>query len=423
MSDRCCVTPACRRWSISLESNTWKAKAMSDRMRRREFLVESGRAALSFSLLPLVRHPQRNRQPISAEREETRLWETLIKDLERQIPKWMQETRVPGLSIAIIKDAKLGWRRGFGVKDNASKESVNNNTMFEAASQSKPVFAYVVMKLCEKGVMNLDTPLTKYTSERFLEGDPRLDLITARHVLSHTSGFPNWRSEKQPLKIHFTPGEKFLYSGEGYSYLQSVVTHLTGHVNLKDCARYEDGLKVCATDIEAYIKANLFVPFQMASSGYVWKNTLARRMARPHDQSGKPIDNKKSTLASVARYGSAGALLTTPTDYAKFVIEVIDPKQGDAFRLNRDSVKEMLRPHVKIEGGKYPASWALGWQIFHNKNRDFIYHGGDSDGFHCCAVASVEGKSGFVVMTNGENGPGILKNLIMWNLMQEFLGS
>jgi CubicO group peptidase (beta-lactamase class C family) len=378
---------------------------MFDRMRRREFLVESGRAALSFSLPPLVRLAQRNRQPTTAEREETTLWETLINDLEKQIPKWMQEAKVPGLSMAIIKDAKLGWRRGFGVKDNASKEPVDNDTMFEAASMSKPVFAYVVIKLCEKGAMNLDTPLTRYTSERFLEDDPRLDLITARHVLSHTSGFQNWRSDKEPLKIYFTPGEKFLYSGEGYSYLQSVVTHLTGQ------------------PIEPYMKANLFVPFGMASSGYVWNDTFARRMARPHDRSGKPTDNKKSTPASVARYGSAGALLTTPTDYAKFVIEVIDPKQGDAFRLNKDSVKEMLHPHVKIEGGQYPASWALGWQIFHNKNRDFIYHGGDNDGFHCCAVASVEGKSGFVVITNGENGPGILKNLIMGNLMQEFLGS
>jgi CubicO group peptidase (beta-lactamase class C family) len=395
---------------------------MSDRMRRREFLLESGRAALSFSLLPLVSRARRKKQPVSAERRETALWETLIKDLEKQIPNWLREAKVPGLSIALIKDAKLGWRRGFGVKDGASKEPVDHDTIFEAASMSKPVFAYVVMKLCEKGVMNLDTPLTKYTPERFLEGDPRLDLITARHVLSHTCGFQNWRSEKDPLKIHFTPGEKFLYSGEGYYYLQSVVTHLTGHVNPKDCTKYDGGLEVCATDFEAYMKTNLLAPFGMVSSGYVWNDTLARRLARPHDQSGKPTNNKKSTPASVARYGAAGALLTTPTDYAKFVIEVIAPKPSDAFRLKRDGVMEMLRPRVKIEGGQYPASWALGWQIFRNKNRDFLYHGGDNDGFHCCAVASVEGKSGFVAMTNGENGPMILKNLIMGSLMQEFLG-
>jgi CubicO group peptidase (beta-lactamase class C family) len=390
-------------------------------MRRREFLIKSIRGGIGFSVVSLAARTCTN--ATSAKANDDPAWRTLIADLEEQIPKWMQETKVPGLSIAIIKDAKLGWRGVFGVKDNASKEPVGNETMFEAGSMSKPAFAYVVMKLCEKGVMNLDTPLTKYTSEPFLEGDQRLALITARHVLSHTSGLQSWRSEKEPLKIDFVPGEKFLYSGEGYYYLQSVVTDLTGHVNLKDCATFEAGLKVCATDIEAYMKANLFVPFQMASSSYVWNETLAKPMARPHDQSGKPTDNKKSTPTSVARYGSAGALLTTPTDYAKFVIEVIDPKQEDAFRLNTASVKEMLRPHVKIEGAQYPASWALGWQVFRNKNRDFIYHGGDNNGFHCCAVASVEGKSGFVAMTNGENGPQVLKKLIMGDTMQQFLAS
>jgi CubicO group peptidase (beta-lactamase class C family) len=376
---------------------------MSHHLRRREFLVETSRAALSFSLLPLVALAQGNQK--SVEFKDALPLGTLTANLEKQIPKLMKEAIVPGLSIAIIKDAKLLWRRGFGVKDSASKEPVDIDTVFEAASMSKPVFAYAVMKLCEKGVIDLDTALIKYTSERFLQGDPRLELITARHVLSHTSGFQNWRSEKEPLKIHFTPGEKYLYSGEGYSYLQSVMTHLTGQ------------------PIEPYMKTNLFMPFGMASSGYVWNDMFEKRMARPHDQKGKPTENNKATATHVARYGAAGELRTTPTDYAKFMIEVMDPKQSDAFRLNRDSVKEMLRPHVKIEGGQYPASWALGWQIFHNKNRDFIYHGGDNDGFHCCAVASVEGKSGFVVMTNGENGPEFLKNLIMGNLMQEFLGS
>lgn len=216
--------------------------AMWDRMRRREFLVESSRAALSFSALPLAACSRGN-QP-SAELQDPKPWKTLIADLEKQIPQLMEEALVPGLSLAIIQDGKLFWRRGFGVKDAASKNPVDNDTVFEAASTSKPVFAYAVMKLCEKGVMDLDTPLTKYTSERFLHGDPRLDLITARHVLSHTSGFPNFRSKEEPLAIHFTPGEKWSYSGEGYSYLQSVVTHLIGgHRNPKDCAQFEAGLE------------------------------------------------------------------------------------------------------------------------------------------------------------------------------------
>src|SRR4029079_1526093 len=136
---------------------------------------------------------------------------------------------------------------------------------------------------------NLDTPLTKYTSERFLEGDARLDLITARHVLSHTSGFQNWRSDREPLEIHFAPGEKYLYSGEGYNYLQTVVTRLLGQ------------------PFETYMKARLFVPLGMASSGYVWNDEYGRHMARPHDTSGKPLDNKKSTTAGRAGYCSSRA--------------------------------------------------------------------------------------------------------------------
>ena len=271
---------------------------MSHRMRRRAFLVESSRAALAVSLLPFVACSQGN--PKSAELEDGTPWKALIAELEKQIPKLMEDARVPGLSIAIVKDAKLFWSRGFGVKDNASKEPVDIDTVFEAASTSKPVFAYAVMKLCERGIMNLDTPLTKYTPERFLQGDARLDLITARHVLSHTSGFPNFRSKKEPLKIHFTPGEKWSYSGEGYSYLQSVVTHLTGgQVNRKDCDRFEAGLEVCATEpsIDAYMKANVLVPFGMISSGTsgmtplksIWHEGTMRRENHRRRAGNRPV--------------------------------------------------------------------------------------------------------------------------------------
>jgi CubicO group peptidase (beta-lactamase class C family) len=392
---------------------------MSHGMRRREFLETSSRVTLIFSVLPLVARAQGNPKP--AELKDGTPWKTLIANLEKQIPALMKEALVPGLSIAIIKDAKLLWRRGFGVKNSASKEPVDNDTVFEAGSTSKPVFAYVVMKLCEKGVMNLDTPLTKYTSERFLDGDPRLDLINARHVLSHTTGFQNWRSKKEPLKIHFQPGEKWSYSGEGYSYLQSVVTHLKGLVNPKDCAPFEAGLEVCATDIDAYMKANVLVPFGMASSGYLWDNTMQNHMARGHDEEGKPSkSDRKPTGPSVARYAATGGLCTTPTDYAKFLIEVIDQKPSDAFRLKKDTLEEMLRPQVKRNS---QSSWALGWEINHTEKGNFVRHGGGNPGFQCLVAASVERKSGYVIMTNSENGYyGVIAKLISGGVMSRFLG-
>jgi CubicO group peptidase (beta-lactamase class C family) len=382
---------------------------VSHHIRRRDFLVDGGRAALGLSLLPYLSRPQGKRSP--AETKDAGRWTTLFADLDKQIPGLMAKAALPGLSIAIIKDATVAWRRGFGVKDSTSKARVGNDTVFEAGSMSKPVFAYAVLKLCEKGVLNLDTPLSKYTSERFLQGDPRLDLITPRHVLSHSSGFQNWRSQREPLKIHFTPGEKYLYSGEGYSYLQSVVTHLTGRVNPKDCATFEDGLDVCGTDIDAYMKANVLSPFGMSSSGYVWSEAFDRHSARPHDQKGRPLAIRKGTARDAARYASAGGLHTTPTDYAKFLIEVIDPKESDAFRLRKSSVDEMVRPHVKVDD-QFGGAWALGWRINPTDKGNFIGHGGDNAGFHAFAVASLAAKSGYVIMTNGDSGVEVLMKLM-----------
>src|SRR5579859_3481555 len=116
-------------------------------MRRREFLVQSSRAALGSSILPRVARAQGNQTSSGLKDGDAR--ETMIADLDRQIPQLMEKTVVPGLSMVIIIDAKLAWRGAFGVKDSASKELVDNDTVFEAASVSKTVFAYAVMKLCE----------------------------------------------------------------------------------------------------------------------------------------------------------------------------------------------------------------------------------------------------------------------------------
>jgi CubicO group peptidase (beta-lactamase class C family) len=142
------------------------------------------------------------------------------------------------------------------------------------------VFAYAVLKLCEDGILSLDRPLTTYSTERLLD-DPRVDLITARRVLCHTTGLPNWRSG--PLSLAFTPGERWSYSGEGYWYLQSVITQLLGHVDPDNCSVFEDGLRVCATNIGDYLKANVLTPFGMTSSGYIWNDEYETRVAQGHD--------------------------------------------------------------------------------------------------------------------------------------------
>lgn len=370
---------------------------MPSRTPRRLFLIQSGRTALGLSLLPLAAC---SHQPDARRESEEDDLTDLTSELEAQIPSLLAAAHVPGLSIAIVRDGRVAWSRGFGVTNSISKIPVDTDTLFEAGSVSKTVFAYAVMKLCEKGILDLDRPLTNYVSERWIEGDPRFSQITARHVLSHTSGLQNWRSKAEPLRIHFTPGSRWQYSGEGYSYLQLVVAHLTGRVSTQSCETLFDGLTVCATEIDAYLKTNLLTPFGMSSSGYVWQ-TPSRHTAAAHDRAGTPTNRPGATAITAARYGAAGGLSTTATEYARFLIEVLDPKPSDAFRLTRTSRDEMIRPHVKADGS---TSWALGWQILHQKKSNLLSHGGDNPGFKSFVLASAERKSGYVILTNGDNG-------------------
>lgn len=170
------------------------------------------------------------------------------------------------------------------------------------------------------------------------------------------------------------------------------------------------------------MKANVLVPFGMTASGYLWNDEMENHMARGYDEKGRPSEiSRKPTGASVARYGMVGGLCTTPTEYSKFLIEIIAPKPSDAFRLNKASLHEMLRPQVRRNA---QSSWALGWEINHTENGDFIRHGGGNPGFSCLVAASVERKSGYVIMTNGENSGyfGVIAKLITGDILSQFLG-
>jgi CubicO group peptidase (beta-lactamase class C family) len=355
-------------------------------------------------------------KPLGIPPSDPRLRET-IGEFESQLPKLMAEFNIPGLSIAVVTDANITWRRGFGFKNASARTRVDNETIFQAGSMSKPVFAYAALRLCEKGVIGLDTPLTKYAGEPFLDGDSRLELITPRHILSHTAGFPNWRSKIEPLKINFTPGSQYRYSGEGYYYLQSVITRLTGRVDRTNCAHFEDGLLTCASDIDRFLIANVLRPFGMNSSGYFVTDAMQPDMAAPHDENGKLIPQSRPTPQAVARYASAGALLTTPTDYARFIIEILNPRKPDHVRLNKATIDEMLRRHIKVVQGPYLSSWGLGWQIQEN---GLFNHGGDNRGFHCHSIASRESKSGFVIMTNGDKGAELIMKVFESTVLERF---
>jgi CubicO group peptidase (beta-lactamase class C family) len=346
----------------------------------------------------------------------------MLAEVEQLVPKLMREFSVPGVSMAIISSGRLVWNRAFGIKDAATKTSVDDETAFEAASVSKTVFAYAVLKLCERGTLELDAPLTRYTKTRFFDGDARLEQVTARHALAHTTGLPEWRSGSPPLKFNSTPGTRFDYSGEGYYYLQSVVSEVAGRTFPAPCGRYEADFEVCATDFDEFMRRSLLGPLGMTTSGYLWSepDTL---LARPHGLEGQPLARKKANAADVARYGAVGGLVTTARDYAKFLLAVLNLPAGDAF-LSRPMRDQMVRPQVKLEPTTKidgADSWALGWAVQQRPTGNVILHSGGQTGFRSLTMASLDRKSGFVIFTNSDNGGRLCYDVTLGELLTPLL--
>lgn len=371
---------------------------------RRYFLKQSGTAILwpSAFRLPL-------KEPIETTANERKIdvpAKELIADLSRLLPELMRKYRVPGLSIALIRNAQILWSQGFGIKNTETKQPVDTDTVFEAASLSKPAFAYAALKLCEKGMLDLDTPLREYLPTPFIPDEPRLKLITARMVLSHNSGLPHGRPRGTPIALRFTPGKQFAYSATGFQYLQMVVERLSNQT------------------LADFMKVSLLEPFAMRSSSFGWIDRYSKVAAQGHGRDGEPgqtgngeyLEFTPEERASFARdypeykYPSASAgLYTTANDYAKFLIEIIQPTTKDQFHLSEKMTTEMLKPGVKVSD---KISWGLGWGIEHDDAEGAFWHWGDWGIFRNFAMAYRKQKSGVVVLTNSFHGPKVYREII-----------
>jgi CubicO group peptidase (beta-lactamase class C family) len=318
------------------------------------------------------------------------------QQLEKDIPELMKKDAVPGLAIAVIRGGKTTWVHGFGIKEATTGHPITADTVFEAASLSKPVFAYGVLKLVEEGKLGLDVPLTTYLPKPFVAGDERLAKITARIVLSHRTGFPNWPADDGSVSIYFTPGERFSYSGEGYIYLQRVVEQITGK------------------PLNEYMTEAVFKPLGMTSSSYVWRADFDALTATGHDSDGKPTELWKPTEA-----GAASTLNTTAKDYALFVEAVLNGKGLKPATLREMETPEIaLDPECRICIKHEPKQlsknlfWGLGWGIERKDGADALWHWGDNGSFKAFVMADPKTKSGVVMFANSENGLEIAKPVI-----------
>lgn len=323
--------------------------------------------------------------------------EQVIARLEHDIPRLMKDGDVPGLSIALLRDGEVVWHRGFGVKNAKTNDPVTESTVFEAASLSKPVFAHAVLKLVDSGKIDLDAPLKNYLPGNYDVGeDARLGQITARRVLSHTAGFPNWRSSSKELKIHFTPGERFSYSGEGFVYLSKVIEQITGE-------KFND-----------FMKRSVFDPLGMTSSSYVWRESYETLKAFRHNSRGEPTGQGKSLNAN-----AASSLHTTAQDYGRFVSAIL---KGTG--LKPETLKQMLTPQIKVgEGGPNhingppeklspSISWGLGWGLQMTGDGLSFWHWGDNGDCKAYIVAFEKQKLGMVVFADSATGLSIVREIV-----------
>ena len=336
-----------------------------------------------------------------------------VSSIDHLVNGLIEKGEVTGLCLGIVNDNKPAYIKTYGYKNKPQNQKLDTATCFYAASLAKSLFAYLVMQLVDKGVIDLDKPLYKYLPKplpeynnyKDLAGDERWKLITARHCLGHTTGFPNWREYNNPhnnkkLEIFFTPGQFYSYSGEGIELLQMVIEIITGK------------------KLEELAQQNIFKPFGMRRTSFIWQKSFETDYAWGHNLNEDTVTKNKRTDAH-----AAGSMETTIADYTRFVAAVLQGK-----RVSAKAKNEMLSPQIAIkysnwvfppvekdslaEYRKIGLSYGLGWGLFNTNYGKAFFKEGHLDGWTHYVIGFPEMKVAYVIMTNSSNGESIFKELV-----------
>ncbi|QNK62416.1 beta-lactamase family protein [Pedobacter sp. PAMC26386] len=319
--------------------------------------------------------------------------------LDHFLTKQIDSIGIPGLSIAIINDGRIVYHRTLGVSNLSTAAPLNSKSIFEAASLSKTVFTYFVLRLADKGVLNLDTPLYKYMAYPDIAHDKRYQLITARMVLSHTSGFPNWRRDNlldttQHIKpgnlyLKFTPGTKFSYSGEGYYYLAQVIAHLT-----------KNDLQSLDQLFQKEVSIPLGLPYAWFSThSFITKHKVTGYM------NGKAIQRWPGSIPKQDStwFGAAGGLHTEADSYAQFLIKLMNGT-GLSDQMANEIFKEQVTfPREEDHDGE--SGWGLGIAILPTPKGTDYEHSGNNGNFQSYFRINKQQKNGYVFFTNCDQAP------------------
>lgn len=290
----------------------------------------------------------------------------------------------PAIQIAYLEGDSV-THYNFGYKDIGTKEAIDSETVFQAASLSKVVATYAFLILVDKGLLDLDKPLWEYHEYDRLRNDRYKELMTARHVLTHQTGLDNWaKPSGGELKTRFKPGTDYRYSGEAYNYLQRVAEKITGKSLDEICKEY------------------IFEPFGMEKSRYIYAEELGKNIAIGH------VDMvSRDRVRKFKNASSAHTLYTTADEYMKFVIEGVLNGKG----LSAEMHKEFLTPKIAaVAKGKEKekdeyVKCCFGIRSMDNEAGRYYWHtGSNGEGFQCVFLVNPETKKAITIFTNSNKG-------------------
>ena len=329
--------------------------------------------------------------------------------VDATVTRLMRAGEVTGVGLAIFNGGKIAYLKAYGVRDKEKNLPLTADSVMTAASFSKVAFGYMVMQLVAEKILDLDQPVYRYLPKPLpaypryhdLASDPRYERITARMLLSHTSGFPNWRSlnPDRKLNINFEPGSRFAYSGEGIDLLQFVVETIT------------------QKPLEELMRERVFQPLGMTRSSMIWQPEFESDYANGYDENGGSLGPERRKSAD-----AAGSMQTTPRDFARFFQAVI---RGE--RLRKEARKTMLSPQVQIlskhefpslatettdENKAIRLSYGLAWGLYWTRYGKAFFKEGHDEGWRNYAVCFDKSGTGLMIMTNSSNGEGIFKELL-----------
>ncbi len=305
-------------------------------------------------------------------------------DNDAETEKWLKENNVPTLGLGIIFDGKLKQVKVFGNLKRGV--AAPYNTIWNVASLTKPVTAIVTLKLVSQGKWDLDEPLDKYWIDPDIAKDPNHKLLTTRIILSHQTGFPNWRylNESKKLDFKFKPGTQYQYSGEGMEYLRKALEK-----------KFHKTLDQLASEL-------VFDPLKMADSQLIWNDKIdLSRYATNYDKDGNAYEPTKNKTAS-----AADDLLTTVEDYGKFLSSVMN-SEG----LSQKVFDEMVSHQVQTKKNKY---FGLGFEIYDLGNENYaLSHGGADKGVQTIVFMLPKTKQGLIIFTNVDDGYKVYENILV----------